>query len=75
MNARIDVRPLDLTDKIIAFESGELDQQDIFELFAGLVYTGLAWTLQGTYGRTASSLIEAGYITPAGRLTDKALEA
>ena len=47
-------------DNIIAFESGALDEQQTIELFQGLIDSGLAWKLQGSYGRTARSLIEAG---------------
>ena len=47
-------------DNIMAFESGELDEQQTIELFQGLIDSGLAWKLQGSYGRTARSLIEAG---------------
>jgi hypothetical protein len=48
-------------DKIIAFEQGELDEDGIIELFQELIDSGLAWQLQGSYGRMARSLIEAGY--------------
>ena len=53
---------LDLTDKIIAFEDGELTEEEVIELFQGLVDTGLAWQLQGFYGRTAQQLIDAGLV-------------
>lgn len=47
---------------IIAFECGQLDDQGVIELFQHLVDNGHAWTLQGSYGRTAKALIEAGYV-------------
>ena len=50
-------------DKIIAYECGELDEEGILELFQELIDSGLAWQLQGSYGRTARALIEAGYCT------------
>lgn len=52
----------DLTTRIIEFETGESTQEEILELFQYLVDTGLAWSLQGSYGRTAQALIEAGHI-------------
>ena len=48
-------------DKIMAFESGELDEEGVIELFQELIDSGLAWKLQGSYGRTAKALIDAGY--------------
>lgn len=54
----------DITSKIIAFEQGELPQEDTIELFQHLVDTGLVWQLQGSYGRMARDLIHAGYINP-----------
>ena len=48
-------------DKIVAFEQGELDEEGILELFQELIDSGLAWQLQGSYGRIARNLIEAGY--------------
>jgi hypothetical protein len=50
-------------DKLIAFESGELDQDATVELFQDLVNSGLVWSLQGFYGRTANDLIDAGLVT------------
>ena len=55
---------LDITGKIIDFESGMLGAEETLELFQELVNTGLAWQLQGSYGRTADSLISSGLIHP-----------
>lgn len=52
---------MQLVDAIIAYECGGLDEYETVELFQKLIDSGLAWTLQGHYGRTASELIEAGY--------------
>ncbi len=52
---------MDQVDKIIAFEQGELDEDGIIELFQELIDSGLVWQLQGSYGRMARNLIEAGY--------------
>ena len=51
-------------DDIIAFENGDLDEDATIALFQRLVNTGLAWTLQGSYGRTAMALLERGLIQP-----------
>ena len=52
-----------LVDQIIQFESGEMEEDEVIDFFQTLVDTGMAWTLQGSYGRTAQSLIDAGEIT------------
>lgn len=57
--------PLDLTGAIIDYEQGELDEEGTIELFQNLVNTGLAWQLQGHYGRTAAAMIQAGLINAA----------
>jgi hypothetical protein len=56
---------MDQLDKMIAFEQGELDDDGVIELFQDLINSGLAWKLQGFYGRTAANLIENGYCVPA----------
>ena len=42
------------------------DHEEYVAAWQHLIDTGLAWQLQGFFGRTASGLIEAGHCTPAG---------
>jgi hypothetical protein len=53
----------DLVGQIMDYESGEMGQEEAVSFFQGLINSGMAWTLQGHYGRTATALIEAGYCT------------
>ena len=53
-------------DEIIAYECGELDESQTLQLFARLIKSHMAWSLQGHYGRVASSLIDRGYISEDG---------
>jgi hypothetical protein len=57
-----------VAENIIAYESGELEENDILVLFSELVKNGMAWSLQGCYGRTARALIETGYISNSGEI-------
>lgn len=57
------MRDLNLAGRLIAFEGGALGEDQVIELFQDLVDTGMAWELQGTYGRTALALINNGFIT------------
>ena len=57
---------MDQVDQIIAFEQGELNNDQTIDLFQALVDSGLAWSLQGCYGRTARAMIDAGVILEKG---------
>jgi hypothetical protein len=49
-------------DRIIAYEQGELEEEEIIALFQSLLDSGLVWKLQGHYGRTCVQLIDAGLL-------------
>lgn len=51
-----------LFDQILRFESGTLGDEELVPMFQALVDTGLAWQLQGSYGRMAHDMLEAGFI-------------
>jgi len=53
-----------LVDKIIAFESGEFEDDAIVEFFQELLDSGIIWQLQGSYQRMAQKLIDAELIFP-----------
>lgn len=53
----------DFVGQIVAFETGELSDEETVEFFQALVNSGLAWQLQGSYGRTAQAMLDAGVIS------------
>lgn len=53
----------DELNAIIAYEQGDLTQEDTIDLFQRLVDNGKVWQLQGSYGRMAANLIQSGYVT------------
>lgn len=45
---------------IMDFESGRLSQDELVKGFQHMINDGTVWELQGSYGRTATNLIEVG---------------
>jgi len=68
------IEAVPLVNLIMDYETGELDDKRLLELFAELIRSGQAWSLQGSYGRTARDLIEAGLIEEDGSITEHARE-
>ena len=60
----------DMVSCIMDYESGQLDVRGTLQLFAQLIRTGHAWTLQGHYGRTATAIMDRGLIDDDGSITD-----
>lgn len=54
-----------LVSRIMRYETGEASEQEVIELFQELINSGMAWSLQGHYGRMASHLIEQGVCNEA----------
>lgn len=63
-----DTDPLEhksLTSQIVRYETGEGSEEETIALFQELINTGMAWQLQGHYGRMAAHLIEQGVCNEA----------
>ena len=58
-------------ERIIDYEVGELNEEETIELFQDLIDSGMAWSLQGHYGRTATAMIDAGLIESRSGLDRK----
>ena len=50
----------DIPGLIVEYEQGSLSTEGTIALFQRLIDNGMAWSLQGHYGRVATALIEAG---------------
>ncbi len=68
MDNKIGTKEFDTVGYIMDYESGEINDERTLELFSHLIKTGRAWTLQGSYGRTAKQLIDGGYINKDGEI-------
>ena len=53
---------------IIDYECGDLCDVEIINLFAELIKSGVVWSLQGHYGRTAMDLINQDIISKNGEI-------
>tara|TARA_B100000131_G_scaffold135828_1_gene132437 strand:+ start:381 stop:575 length:195 start_codon:yes stop_codon:yes gene_type:complete len=53
---------LDITNKIIEFENGDLPNEEVYALFQFLLDSGMIYSLQGSYQRMAEELLLAGKI-------------
>jgi hypothetical protein len=71
MKKRVKRGHMDLVSKIMAWEGGEMDDDATIEFFQELIDNGMAWTLQGCYGRQAVRLIEAGLCHERERANDE----
>jgi hypothetical protein len=53
-----------LVDQLIAYEEGQITEDEQIALFQDLIDSGTCWHLEGHYHRVAATLIEAGLIKP-----------
>lgn len=58
----------DLVDRIMRYEQGDMSDDETLSFFGELVRSGLAWQLQGSYGRMAVALIKAGKLSQSGEV-------
>jgi hypothetical protein len=59
----VTVTKIKLMDKFLDYESGSMCETETIDFFQALIDSGVVWKLQGSYGRTAKRLIEAGRCT------------
>ena len=60
------IEMMDLYQRVIEYETEDHSLEWIVQLFADLIATGLAWRLQGRFGREAKRYIKNGIITVQG---------
>ena len=52
----------DVVNQIMAYEQGDMDDEEVIDFFQVLLDTRIIYSLQGSYQRQAQVLLEAGYI-------------
>lgn len=50
-------------EQIMDYEDGQMDNEEAIAMFQEMINDGSVWSLQGSYGRTAMNLINAGVCT------------
>lgn len=53
-----------VTARLSAYEQGQLDDDDVVDLFQDLIDFGVIYHLQGSYQETAQRLVDAGLCHP-----------
>ena len=64
----------DIIDYIMDYEMDQLDDLESLKMFSELIKNGMAWSLQGHYGRTAKHLIDNEYLLDNGDINEGKLE-
>ena len=64
----------DIIDYIMDYEMGNMSDIDTLKMFSELIKNGMAWNLQGHYGRTAQTLIDNEYLLANGDFNEGKLE-
>lgn len=62
-----------LTKRLSDYESGNLNVDQVLDLYSVLIQNGMAWTLESKYGRMARHLIDSGSLTSDGTITHEHL--
>jgi len=60
------IEMMGLYQRVVEYETEDHSLEWIVQLFADLIATGLAWHLQGRYGREAKRYIDNGIINAQG---------
>lgn len=57
-----------VVDKIMDYEEGNMTADEQVDFFGELIASGMAWKLQGHYGRTATALIDNHFVDVGGNV-------